>query len=88
MSTQKKEGRGGGRKVRGGDTSTLVPVRVTVLDENLRACEASVNGCHVQGALPFFALENSLEEEEEEEELRHVLNLCDVQRSEESSGKV
>lgn len=29
---------------------------VTILDEDLRACEASVNGCHVQGALPFFAL--------------------------------
>lgn len=28
----------------------------TVLDEDLRACEASMNGCHVQGALPFFAL--------------------------------
>ena len=31
-------------------------VIVTILDEDLRACEASVNGCHVQGALPFFAL--------------------------------
>lgn len=39
-----------------GETSALDPVGVTVLDENLRACEASVNGCHVQGALPFFAL--------------------------------
>lgn len=29
---------------------------LTVLDEDLRACEASMNGCHVQGALPFFAL--------------------------------
>lgn len=31
-------------------------VIVTILDEDLRACEASMNGCHVQGALPFFAL--------------------------------
>lgn len=30
---------------------------VTVLDEDLRAGEASVNSCHVQGALPFFTLE-------------------------------
>lgn len=28
----------------------------TILNEDLRACEASVNGGHVQGALPFFAL--------------------------------
>lgn len=41
-------------------------VLVTILDEDLRACEASVNGCHVQGALPFFTLRsvrNSLQEE-------------------------
>ena len=30
---------------------------VTVLDEDLRAGEASVYSCHVQGALPFFTLE-------------------------------
>ena len=30
---------------------------VTILDEDLRACEASVNGCHVQRALAFFTLQ-------------------------------
>lgn len=34
---------------------------VTVLDEDLRACEASMNGCHVQGALPCITLEKGEE---------------------------
>lgn len=37
-------------------TNRSVRVIITILDEDLRACEASMNGCHVQGALPFFAL--------------------------------
>lgn len=37
-------------------TDSQRKVLVTILDEDLRACEASVNRCHVQGALPFFTL--------------------------------
>lgn len=75
---EQTRGRRWNRSKRREETSTLVPVGVTVLDENLRACEASVNGCHVQGALPFFALENSREQGKKKKKrwsYRHVFQL-------------